>query len=418
MRNQFQNQPRSGPASLHPHPTSSSRDCGRSMGVPLASHPSYLGSSETGSKSLESQSSKIISAWLILLFSLSLYSYSQIDLNLTLSSFGPYQVWQQRMIRLGYFQRPFSTFIFGALVISLGVCSYWLIDQVKQKSLRGRRLWVVILLGLLVILPSYPAFSHDVFNYLFSAKLVTQYHVNPYQVRPLDFSQDPWVRFMRWTHKPTAYPPFWLILTLPTTLFSFNKFTLALLLIKLLTVGFFLLAAKLIEQLGGETALALWAFNPLVVIEGVVSLHNDLAMMALVLLAVWFLRQSRKGLGIITAVLSSGTKVVGGVAALPFLVKKWPWDHQIRVAGLLMALATILISLRMGQMGFQPWYLLWPVTFAAFIDKRRTLTWILSLLALLTYLPYLYLGDWAGWPELLRSSFVAVVVLILPFWFC
>ena len=57
---------------------------------------------------------------------------------------------------------------------------------------------------------------------MFSAKTVVKYGENPYKVRPLDFPDDPWLNFMRWTHIPGTYPPLWIIVTLPLYVFGFN----------------------------------------------------------------------------------------------------------------------------------------------------------------------------------------------------
>lgn len=357
---------------------------------------------------------KLALVWLFLLGGLTVYSYSQIDLNLTLSSFGPYQSLQQALIKLGYHHRPLSTLIFAILLVGLSLVSYLLIGQVRQGLWSVRHLWLLIGASLLVVIPSYPAFSHDFFNYLFSSKLVTWYHLNPYQVRALDLPQDHWTRFMHWTHRPNVYPPVWVLLSLPTTFLGMGKFTASFLLMKLLLAVSFLLAAKMIAALGGRSALALWAFNPLVIIEGLVSGHNDLVMMALMLISIWYLVNRRRLWGLIFGLLAIGTKFTGGAAALPFLVDRWSFRVKTILALALLAGLMVLVSWRLG---FQPWYLLWPVTLAVFLPEKKFLTWVLSILALATYLPFLYRGDWGGSAEFLRNSFMIVFLLLAPVWF-
>jgi len=78
---------------------------------------------------------------------------------------------------------------------------------------RYNPLLISILIGV-GLLFSYPFLSHDLFNYLFDAKIVTFYHQNPYILKALDFPSDPWLRFMHWTHRTYPYGPSFLFLTL------------------------------------------------------------------------------------------------------------------------------------------------------------------------------------------------------------
>ena len=82
---------------------------------------------------------------------------------------------------------------------------------------------------IIVLVLSYPAFSYDIFNYMFTAKTVLLYHKNPYEVIPMQFiSIDPWVNVMRWIHLPSAYTPIWILLSLPAYFFGFGTFLLIL----------------------------------------------------------------------------------------------------------------------------------------------------------------------------------------------
>ncbi len=159
------------------------------------------------------------------LLALTIYSYSQIDLNLTLSSNAVYQSFQQTMIWLGYFNRPLSTTIFLVLVFLLFAIYYLLLRLVKQGRLEERQFWILVILTLGISVFAYPAFSHDIFNYMFDARIVTTYGLSPYQYKALDFPADLWIRFMHWTHRYYPYGPTWLLLTLPFSFSGFGKFT-------------------------------------------------------------------------------------------------------------------------------------------------------------------------------------------------
>src|SRR3989338_10766362 len=173
----------------------------------------------------------------VLVFSFSLYSYSQIDLNLTLSGNRQYQAVQTILINLGYFNRPLSAAIYALLLILMFVFFLWLLKLSTEQNFPIFRLVLVLIcLNLIFAFISYPAFSHDFFNYLFDARIVTKYHLNPYQYKALDFPDDLWIRFMHWTHRTYPYGPVWLAATLPFSFIGFQKFVLTLLSFKFLFV--------------------------------------------------------------------------------------------------------------------------------------------------------------------------------------
>ncbi|MDO8515495.1 MAG: hypothetical protein Q7S14_03265, partial [bacterium] len=155
----------------------------------------------------------MIFAYFFVLFLLSIYSYSQIDLNLTLLQTPWFLQFKETMINLGYYNRPLSTLAFIILVLLLYI--------LKPKKI------ILAIGGLcLISLFSYPFLSHDFFNYIFDARIITTYHLNPYFYKALDFPADDWIRFMQWTHRTYPYGPVWLIVTLIPSFLGFSKFIL------------------------------------------------------------------------------------------------------------------------------------------------------------------------------------------------
>ena len=153
----------------------------------------------------------MIFAYFFVLFLLSIYSYSQIDLNLTLLQTPWFLSFKSALINLGYYNRPLSTVIFTVLVLLLYI--------IKPKK-------IILAIGgvCLISLLSYPFLSHDFFNYIFDARIVTLYHQNPYFFKALDFPNDTWIRFMQWTHRTYPYGPVWLVLTIIPSFLGFGKF--------------------------------------------------------------------------------------------------------------------------------------------------------------------------------------------------
>src|SRR3989338_4283474 len=231
-------------------------------------------------------------AYCLLLTIFTVYSYTQVDLNLTLSTNPTYQSIQYQLTQLGYFNRPLSTIIFFTILALLITNYVLLITRYKQWKLNNKQLWLQILGTSILLLFSYPAFTHDIFNYMFDARTVVKYGQNPYFTTPLDFPQDDWTRFMRWTHVGTAYPPGWLITTIPFYLLGLGKFTLTLLSFKLLGLISFLVSSWLMLKTACRRAWILWSFNPMILIESLSSVHNEITMVAFALLGFWLIKRS------------------------------------------------------------------------------------------------------------------------------
>src|SRR3990167_980771 len=233
----------------------------------------------------------LVTGYLLLATSLTIYSYTQVDLNLTLSSNPVYQSIQNQLIQLGYFNRPLSTVIFFLLVLSCTFL-YFLVLKLR-RNFTAKQLWTLLFALCSLLFISYPALAHDIFNYMFDARIVVKYGQNPYFTTPLNFPNDDWIRFMRWTHVGSVYPPGWLITTIPFYLLGFGKFTLTLLSFKLLGLISFLASGWLMFKIAGRKAWILWSFNPMILIESLSSVHNEITMVSFTLLGFYFLRQGK-----------------------------------------------------------------------------------------------------------------------------
>ena len=199
------------------------------------------------------------------------YSYSQIDLNLTLSSNILYQHFQQILINIGYYNRPFSALIY-VVIIFVFFINYGLFS-LKWKKILFWDLKTIILFSSVILLFSYPAFSHDFFNYMFDARIVTKYFANPYVHSALDYPSDLWIRFMHWTHRTYPYGPIWLAATLIPSFLGMGKFVLTLFYFKLmftfLHLGNIVFISKIVGKINyryQNLAIILYALNPLVLV--------------------------------------------------------------------------------------------------------------------------------------------------------
>ncbi|MDP3998529.1 MAG: hypothetical protein Q8P89_02840 [bacterium] len=352
----------------------------------------------------------------LVLFALLLYSFTQVDLNLTLSKASVFQSLQKFFIQIGYFQRPLSTGLYLTLISLLFTFYFLLLWLVSQDKISGRQIWCLVGLSMGMLLFSYPAFSYDLFNYMFDARIFTEYNLNPYHFKPLDFPYDPWTRFMHWTHRNYPYGPSWLILTVPLSYLGFGKFLLTLLNFKILMaaayVGAVYMTGKILEKINPREKLlgmAFLAFNPLVIIESLVSAHHEIVMMFFALWAIYLLVAGNRFHSLFSLAISAGIKY-----ATVFLFPLWFLGFRKNLAVILSVLTLIYIS---TQREIQPWYFLWVLPLVALTCQNKLFTFLsfgFSFGLLLYYAPFLYLGHWND-PVPQIKFWVAIIPVIIAF---
>jgi len=204
-------------------------------------------------------------------------------------------------------------------------------------------------------------------------------------------------------------------------------------LFKGLAIAGFLVACWAIEKILSKInpqkkwfGLALFAFSPLVMIEGLVSAHNDLLMMGLALAAFYFLREKRYLPAWLLLLFSVGIKFVTASFLPVFAWVTWQqrqkktinWEKIMLICLGLMVMA-VLAAIRRDEL--KPWYLLYPLSFLPFLADKKWLFWPLtglSLGALLHYAPFLYLGNWnPPVPEIkLKLTIIFLLVGVMVYW--
>ena len=281
--------------------------------------------------------------YFVLLIFFAIYSYALVDPNLTLIQSDIWVGFRNSLVDLGYYHRDASWLLYLVGVVLLFVFSYFFTKNFKKFD----PLRIAILVGL-VSLISYPFLTHDLFNYMFDAKIVTWYHQNPYLFKALDFPQDQWLRFMHWTHRTYPYGPVFLLITLVPSFLSLGKFLLSFLLFKVTWLVFYALSVYCLKKIDKRSAI-LFATNPLVIIEGLINMHNDLVAVSLGIIGVYFIFKQREILGRFFILASAGIKYV--TAPLILTSGRNKVFQFLAFAGV----AAILIYMSLW-VGIQPWY--------------------------------------------------------------
>ncbi len=410
----------------------------------------------------------IFSIWSFLY---AIFSFALTDPNLVLMQFDAYLQFQNWMWQV-VFSNPILLTTIYVLLLTTGFGIYfsilrklWSAEALREaypptllekiiERLRTRLFWEdifspkyrsLLLKYLLIILPllfSYNALSHDVFNYMFNAKMVVKYGANPHQQTALDFSNDLWVRFMHNTHTPAPYGYGWTAVSvIPyvlgfgkfiTTWLSFRVFSILSILALYVALQFFSLALR--RKYMNLFELFIVFCNPLFLLEVVSNVHNDLWMLAPAIvslgLAFQLVREKyvpERWLLISAALLafSITIKFATILLLIPWLFLlilhalklyslgklaaqfEYPFSVSVLNAGmnlitdklyyLVPFLSSILLFIPLitaRSQQFHPWYLLWSFVWLPFVKNKiwRIVLLSFSVTSMVRYIPWLWTG--------------------------
>ncbi len=264
--------------------------------------------------------------------------------------------------------------------------------RVLQVIISG---WLLASLALLAVAPG--GETHDVFDYIFRGRMLAEYGASPLAVTPESFQNRPFYRYITWTDHVDTYGPLWeyasgavaattrAVLqgagkwnTIPVqcpesaaSCFMLLSYVLA---YRILAVALVALCGWLIYILAERSPAALlaWLWNPLLLVSSAVGAHNDMLMLALMLVSFWGLRR------------------------------------RLWLAALLLLLLAAHVKLTVLTLA--PLYGLWLVRQ---VGWRRTLMYaaLAALIGLaISWLLYAPLGGWATLPRMLeeRQRYVAL----------
>lgn len=371
----------------------------------------------------------LFSAYLALIVGFFIFTFTQVDLSLTLSKSSIYQTIEKSVQHVGFYQRPLSTVVFIIIASLLFIFYLLFLFLAKEDKLSFKNLSVLTILTAIVLAFAYNAFSYDLFNYIFDAKIISFYHLNPYFFKASDFANDPMLNFMRWTHRTYPYGPSWLILTVPLSFIGMNYFLPTFFLFKILMAASFLGSCYLIYKISAKLFpenkilnVVFFAFNPLVLIETLISAHNDIPMIFFILLSIYLFIQKKKVLSWVSNIFSIGVKFSTG-ALLPLFIftefmertgRKINWEKFFITATILSLSTIVLATIRTN---FQPWYLIFPLSMAAFVPQKKYIlipAIVASIFAVSIYIPYVLMTDYAkGYPQIIQTIELVGLVAVL-----
>lgn len=340
--------------------------------------------------------------YLFSLLFLSFFSYVLVDPNLTLFNQPLWTSFRNFVVNIGYYQRELSWLIYLILIVIFFGFHFYFI-----RNYRKINLWRLGLMIFFLTIFSYPFLSHDFFNYMFDARILTVYGKNPYFFKALDFPQDSWLRFMHWTHRSYPYGPFFLLITLIPSFLSFGKFFLSFFLFKITWGIFYLLGGYFLAKINKKDAI-LFLTHPLIIIEGLINNHNDLIALSLTIMGIYFLTKNKNFNARFLLILSGMIKYL--TLPLIFLPKS---SSNLRGLKLILVLTTFLIVYISLVGDIQPWYFLVFFAFLPYYENLITRFNLFFFGLLLSYYPYIRLGGWDTFEKIQIKHLIIIISFLI-----
>lgn len=344
------------------------------------------------------------------LFLFSLFSYFFVDPNFI----------ALRSLYSGvYADYPLLVSFGYVLFISLLYLFYVLIlRNIKNQNISLLSLWKEIAIIVSVLIVSYPAMlSYDIFNYITSAKILFFYRENPYLIMPIEFLNEPFLLYTHAANKVALYGLTWLGLSgIPYGL-GFGNILATVFQFKLFVAFFYIGCSYLVWKLSNSNqSLIFFALNPLILIETLVSGHNDIVMMFFVLAAIFLILRKQFVIAFLLFIISVGIKYAS-IVLLPFMLfLAWRVSKNQRIkresvwvlAAVSMSIPFLLSPIREEM---YPWYAIWFLSFVAMIRKQyiKYVAIVFTLGLLLRYIPFMYLGTHFG-----IAPIVKIILTVLP----
>jgi hypothetical protein len=315
--------------------------------------------------------------------------------------------------------------IFVFLLVCLFALWWKTFQLVHPGQFRFRQLIPCVIFVCALLIISYPFLSYDEFNYIATAKVAFTWHENPYVVMPIEISNDSNLCFTRAANKVALYGPTWLLLSwIPHTLGMGNiwqtiiafKFMNA-----LWYIGFCYLIWRVTKNIKN---VIFFSLNPLILIETLVSGHNDLIMMVLASggLLLWQKKEwMNRFIGLFIFILSIFIKGATVVIIPLLFFRKLTQERLMFLASCLLLLVFFTIAPIREEL--YPWYAVWFFSVAAFLPyPKYSLFWqfciALSLGLELRHVPYMAMGYYEGPGPLLRTGLTIIPPFIWCVWMC
>lgn len=236
----------------------------------------------------------------------------------------------------------------------------------------------------LVLLPSFPGESTDIFDYIFRGRMMTEYSLSPLNTTPAVISNKPFHRYISWSQWVDAYGPLWEYASAavsrlagsfaspaelrviinqtcdvqPAVCSLLAKYIAGYRLFAIVLAGicgliiFSMVLRQTSNPLLASAGLVLWLWNPLVIVSTAAGGHNDVLMMVFVLLCIRLAQDGRWTFALLMMIAGAHVKITA-IVVLPVLCL-WMADSLGWRRATAITVMTFAIALPMSYLLYQP----------------------------------------------------------------
>jgi hypothetical protein len=178
---------------------------------------------------------------------------------------------------------------------------------------------------------------------------------------------------------------------------------------------------KINKKINSENAIfntAFFALNPLVVMESLVSSHNDIVMIFFALLGFNLFLVRKRVFALILVLISSQVKIPTLGLMLPFIVSFIPFKIKLdNNRFVILSIFSMLLAsaYALSKIEIQPWYFLWILPLISLLKPNKYIILLsigLSLGLALRYSVFLYFGNWGGVGVPIRNGLTIIMPII------
>jgi hypothetical protein len=321
--------------------------------------------------------------WLsvIAVASLGLYLWLAVRYPLSSSLADPRASWASLVEPSGWNAAQHLIIYLGLTLLYLAALRLLVPSQGENEAPPRRQIlfilavWLACCGALMFVAPA--GESHDIFDYLFRGRMMTEYQANPLVDVPETFGLSiPYTRYLAWRKYVDTYGPVWEASSAavaksvhqvtawlgwwdgshPVCPASPESCRLLIVYItgyRILAIGLTGLSGWLIASIVRRRqaafvplALVAWLWSPLTLIASAVGGHNDAVMLVLVLLGWWLLQRQRPFWALIALILAAHVKLTAFIwlpACAIWIARRYGWRRALKI-GLASAASGLALS--------------------------------------------------------------------------
>ncbi len=230
--------------------------------------------------------------------------------------------------------RATQTILYIVILAILAVAYFAIVKRRKEIFKNIKEVFIFIAIISLIFVAVLPFTSSDIFYYLSVGRIDSKYHQNPYYTTIKEFvEQGENSKYLQtdkvleqgynnyWADTTVVYGPVWQLVCKLVAGVSFGNIDFALLIFKLLNVFVHLCNCYLIYKISHKKIFTLlYGLNPLVLIEGIACVHNDIFVVLFMLLALYFLTQKKNLVSTVVFLAISTAIKYFAIILLPFVI--------------------------------------------------------------------------------------------------